>query len=502
MTVLPGSSAQVATTIAVLLVFAGVPSCNSVPVLQTPTIRVDDDGSYYVFLGQEEEAAPEREGVQTVQWLSSVAPRLRNGSGWLAPMRAHLTTERPTSGSDALGAFRSVSFAWAVAGGGVSTGWVTSVRAYESGTVVFGQNFTKAIVTDGRLGADTPLSWWPAFSAGASPALGYLGFTGCMSGHATSGKLQQSQQQPLPMSQETGGLLKLSACEASPSKAQQWTFIEGGMVKNEGVQECLQLSHCGTSTSTVVAANTPCKKASMCDGANLGWKYFHSNASLMSTLSWMCLTNTNGKVSQAPCKALSTQIFYHDNMTRHLGPSSSPNPVPTLCLEALGGSDPHHPPHSNNQNADWGGHEAGPLALFDAASRVKILSPLTEHMSSVMNRDTEAAIVVGVMGSVENVPAGHSMQTILYSAPTSVGIRDSYEAWGDLVMAWHGKTRTSLDHDVFVSHLGYSTTSFYFYNQCDCGYHWPRQCAATDHSKTGTDNTPPRILSGCRNYEE
>lgn len=76
------------------------------------------------------------------------------------------------------------------------------------------------------------------------------------------------------------------------------------------------------------------------------------------------------------------------------------------------------------------------------------------------------------------------------------------EAWGDAVMQWHGKKRTALDHDVFVSHLGYSTTAYYFYNQCDCGYHFPRQCEATDHSGTGTDNTPPPGLKGCRNYED
>lgn len=51
------------------------------------------------------------------------------------------------------------------------------------------------------------------------------------------------------------------------------------------------------------------------------------------------------------------------------------------------------------------------------------------------------------------------METILFSGQ---GVRDSYEAWGDAMMLFHGKERTALDHDVFISHLGYSTTSYYF----------------------------------------
>ena len=59
-------------------------------------------------------------------------------------------------------------------------------------------------------------------------------------------------------------------------------------------------------------------------------------------------------------------------------------------------------------------------------------------MSSVMNAGANgsAAVVVGVGGAVKSVPAGHSMQTILYSGD---GIRDSYEAWGDAMMKFHGK---------------------------------------------------------------
>jgi len=82
-------------------------------------------------------------------------------------------------------------------------------------------------------------------------------------------------------------------------------------------------------------------------------------------------------------------------------------------------------------------------------------------MSSVVNAgpNGSAAVAVGVGGAVHSVPVGHSMETILFSGQ---GVRDSYEAWGDAMMLFHGKERTALDHDVFISHLGYSTTSYYF----------------------------------------
>jgi hypothetical protein len=97
--------------------------------------------------------------------------------------------------------------------------------------------------------------------------------------------------------------------------------------------------------------------------------------------------------------------------------------------------------------------------------------------------------------------AGHAPEFVLM---VGKGVRDTWEAWGDVLLARNGKQRTAPDHDVFISHLGYSTTCYYFYNQCDCGYHWPRQCDATDDSgpKSGSDNTPPPNLQGCRNYED
>ena len=126
-----------------------------------------------------------------------------------------------------------------------------------------------------------------------------------------------------------------------------------------------------------------------------------------------------------------------------------------------------------------------------------MISPITEFMSTVMQqggRSSSTVVAAGLGGAVTSVPEGHAIEVVMVAG---VGIRDTYEAWGDALLQYHGKRRTAHDHDVFVSHLGYSTTVYYFYNQCDCGYHWPRQCGTTDPT-----NTPPSILKGCKNYED
>ena len=123
-----------------------------------------------------------------------------------------------------------------------------------------------------------------------------------------------------------------------------------------------------------------------------------------------------------------------------------------------------------------------------------VISPLTEFMSTIMAPAEGVALGVGVGGAVVHVPPGHTVEVAVVSG---TGIRDTYEAWGDALLRYHGKVRTPHNHDVFVSHLGYSTTTYYFYNQCDCGYQWPRRCAATDPS-----NTPPANMKGCKTYED
>ena len=64
-----------------------------------------------------------------------------------------------------------------------------------------------------------------------------------------------------------------------------------------------------------------------------------------------------------------------------------------------------------------------------------------------------AALGVGVGGAVTAVPPGHTVEVAVVAG---AGIRDTYEAWGDALLRFHGKERTPHNHDVFVSHLGYA----------------------------------------------
>eukprot|EP01052_Picozoa_sp_SAG31_P051855 SAG31_NODE_12514_length_936_cov_0.918757_1_plen_281_part_10 len=276
------------------------------------------------------------------------------------------------------------------------------------------------------------LSWWPAFDhAESAPTLGYLGFSGCMSGGADVGVFgpAPAEEDAAPAPPPTG--LSLRPCESNTT-SQKWKFLADNaeanaaacakgaaecMIENEGNHQCLQISHCSTADGASIAADVACKKQSMCKGANLGWRYDSKSNALVSTLSKKCLTVKGGSVTQQTCTGESEQVFYYDPKTGHLGTSSSPNPVPTTCLQETAASIPGHRPSGPPKLSGWGGYESGPLAIFDASGRTLLLSPLTEHMSSVMNAgpNASAAVAVGVGGAVRLVPAGHSMQTILYS---------------------------------------------------------------------------------------
>ena len=42
--------------------------------------------------------------------------------------------------------------------------------------------------------------------------------------------------------------------------------------------------------------------------------------------------------------------------------------------------------------------------------------------------------------------------------------RAASQAWGDALLQYHGKPRTSYQASLATSHLGYSTTAYYFYH--------------------------------------
>lgn len=73
--------------------------------------------------------------------------------------------------------------------------------------------------------------------------------------------------------------------------------------------------------------------------------------------------------------------------------------------------------------------------------------------------------MTGVIGSATSVPPGYKLETILY-ASTSIqtSVNAAYEGWGRALLDYYGKPRTPFDASIVTSHLGYSTTAYYFYS--------------------------------------
>ena len=58
-------------------------------------------------------------------------------------------------------------------------------------------------------------------------------------------------------------------------------------------------------------------------------------------------------------------------------------------------------------------------------------------------------------------------------------------ALGDALLAFHNKTRPAMNFDAIHAGLGVSTTTFYFYNPCDCGRFANNTCPPDDGSNPG-----------------
>ena len=96
------------------------------------------------------------------------------------------------------------------------------------------------------------------------------------------------------------------------------------------------------------------------------------------------------------------------------------------------------------------------------AMRSAVLSPLSNLMAAgaaLPSRGTRGAAAVGalgVLGSVARYPAGFTHQAVL-----TAGLRPTAAimAWGDVLLARGGKTRTELPHptDISLNTLGYWT---------------------------------------------
>ena len=119
-----------------------------------------------------------------------------------------------------------------------------------------------------------------------------------------------------------------------------------------------------------------------------------------------------------------------------------------------------------------------PLALVDDAQQTLVMSPVTAFVSSTLaltNLSVDGGgqgLAAGIVGSVADIAAGLSVETIM-TMPRAGGDTEAMMSWGDAMLALGGKARAQHDAVPMVSHLGYSTTAFYFYDplageSCEC----------------------------------
>ncbi len=60
----------------------------------------------------------------------------------------------------------------------------------------------------------------------------------------------------------------------------------------------------------------------------------------------------------------------------------------------------------------------------------------------------------GILGSVTDVPAGFTVETVLVAG---AGINGAMVQWGDALLHRYGKLRYAYKRDYILTHLGYST---------------------------------------------
>lgn len=105
----------------------------------------------------------------------------------------------------------------------------------------------------------------------------------------------------------------------------------------------------------------------------------------------------------------------------------------------------------------------GPLVLYTDTFDTIVVSPLDHFFESTVSL-TEGAIVYGVHGEIDALPAGFRHRFVVVRGH---GVGATIAAWGAAVRAEYGREPTDRYVDVGLSHLGYWTDngSAYYYRQ-------------------------------------
>lgn len=138
------------------------------------------------------------------------------------------------------------------------------------------------------------------------------------------------------------------------------------------------------------------------------------------------------------------------------------------------------------------GIKGGPLAVFDSDGNTVLISPSDNFMAISMWHDQSPGGTVnwGVMGGVDQIPAGYSVRVVAVAAP---GINQAFSEYGRFLELLY-KTKERRKHyqsqDVSLSYLGYWTDNGAYYY-----YH-------TEANADGTNKTFQNTLIDVQTYSE
>ncbi|XP_076448120.1 uncharacterized protein LOC143284887 [Babylonia areolata] len=116
-----------------------------------------------------------------------------------------------------------------------------------------------------------------------------------------------------------------------------------------------------------------------------------------------------------------------------------------------------------------GGLEGGPLVLFDGGGDVVVVSSASHFMAAShwlqprVKGHSAGQLVYGIMGGVDHVPAGTSVQFVL--SYSSQGVNTAMEKWGSHLQYVYGRRDDYVRNDMTINYLGYYTDNgaYYYY---------------------------------------
>eukprot|EP00936_MAST-01D_sp_MAST-1D-sp1_P001500 g1500.t1 len=167
-----------------------------------------------------------------------------------------------------------------------------------------------------------------------------------------------------------------------------------------------------------------------------------------------------------------------------------------------------------------GGHGRGMIAIVPNVDAPRLtgsalaIGPVREMFVNQASQAEDNAIGYGVGSSFAELPQQFTVETLLvasssaatFSSPRATaperasipagGANGALAEYGDFVLARHSKARPLGNHTQEASHLGYSTTGYYFYNLCDCSDEMENTHKRTTCSAQGS------AIPGCSSYQD